>query len=241
MRIDPPATARVEILKYVYGDTRGTNPGGDLAYRELVRPGRQRLGMVLTEVFAMFVRSSRHVRIGVPAAGASTAGFSLIEVLIAMALAGLLMIGVLPLFTKSMANNVEGNQLTEVTNRARLHVEELMAMPVDAEELTVPDGDDELVQVDLFSPTEERWIDLDDYAEPGDPLYTRTTRVRQFNMSALSNIDFEFEDDEVLPGGTPASQVGIKEIVVRVNTGRPTFLNLMGRQKAVTLRVLKSV
>jgi hypothetical protein len=28
VRIDPPATARVEILKYVYGDTRGINPGG---------------------------------------------------------------------------------------------------------------------------------------------------------------------------------------------------------------------
>jgi prepilin-type N-terminal cleavage/methylation domain-containing protein len=27
VRIEPPATARVEILKYVYGDTRGINPG----------------------------------------------------------------------------------------------------------------------------------------------------------------------------------------------------------------------
>ena len=42
-------------------------------------------------------------------------------------------------------------------------------------------------------------------------------------MSAVSNIDLEFEDDEVLPGGTPSSQVQIKEIVVRVNTGRPTL------------------
>jgi prepilin-type N-terminal cleavage/methylation domain-containing protein len=168
-------------------------------------------------------------------------GFSLIEVLIAMALAGLLLIGVLPLFTKSMSNNVEGNQLTEVTNRARLHVEELMAMRVDAVELTVPDGLDELVRVDLFSPSEERWIEESLYADDADPLYTRTTRVRQFNMSAISQIDLEFEDDEVLPGGSPASQVEIKEIVVRVNTGLPTFLSLMGRQKAVTLRVLKSV
>jgi prepilin-type N-terminal cleavage/methylation domain-containing protein len=192
--------------------------------------------MVLPEVFTMF-RSNRLER----APRASAAGFSLIEVLIAMGLAGLLMIGVLPLFTKSMSNNVEGNQLTEVTNRARLHLEELMAMPVDAEELTVPDGDLQLVQVDLYSPSQDRWIDQDDYAESRDPLFTRTTRVRQFNMSAVSNIDLEFEDDEVLPGGTPASQVGIKEIVVRVNTGRPTLLNLMGRQKAVTLRVMKSI
>jgi prepilin-type N-terminal cleavage/methylation domain-containing protein len=168
-------------------------------------------------------------------------GFSLIEVLIAMALAGLLLIGVLPLFTKSMTNNVEGNQLTEVTNRARLHLEELMAMRVDAEELTVPDGLDELVTVELYSPTSDRWVEEALYGADAEPLFTRMTRVRQFNMSAVSNIDLEFEDDEVLPGGTPSSQVQIKEIVVRVNTGRPTFLSLMGRQKAVTLRVLKSV
>jgi prepilin-type N-terminal cleavage/methylation domain-containing protein len=173
--------------------------------------------------------------------GGARSGFSLIEVLIAMALAGLLLIGVLPLFTKSMTNNVEGNQLTEVTNNARLHLEELMAMPVDAEDLTVPDGEDQLVTVEMFSPTEERWIDETQFGADEQPLFTRTTRVRQFNMSAVSNIDLEFEDDEVLPGGTPTSQVQIKEIVVRVNTGRPTFLSLMGRQKAVTLRVLKSV
>jgi prepilin-type N-terminal cleavage/methylation domain-containing protein len=176
---------------------------------------------------------------GAPAAG--RAGFSLIEVLISMALAGLLLIGVLPLFTKSMSNNVEGNQLTEVTNRARLHVEELMALPIDAEELTVPDGDDELVTVEMYSSAQKRWLDEADYADAAPPLFSRTTRVRQFSMSAVSNLDLEFEDDEVLPGGTPASQVQIKEIVVRVNTGRPTFLSLMGRQKAVTLRVLKSV
>jgi prepilin-type N-terminal cleavage/methylation domain-containing protein len=168
-------------------------------------------------------------------------GFSLIEVLIAMALAGLLLIGVLPLFTKSMTNNVEGNQLTEVTNNARLHVEELMAMPIGAEELTVPDGENELLTVEMFSPTQERWIDETQFGADEQPLFTRMTRVRQFDMSAVSNIDLEFEDHEVLPGGTPASQVHIKEITVRVNTGRPTFLSLMGRQKAVTLRVLKSV
>jgi prepilin-type N-terminal cleavage/methylation domain-containing protein len=173
--------------------------------------------------------------------GSRRQGFSLVEVLIAMALAGLVLIGVLPLFTKSMSNNVEGNQLTEVTNRARLHVEELMALPVDAEELTVPDGQNELLRVDLFSPTEERWIEESQYPDTGNPLFTRTTRVRQFNTSAISQTDLEFEEDEILPGGSLSSQVEIKEIVVRVNTGLPTFLNLMGRQKAVTLRVLKSV
>src|SRR5262245_24094540 len=104
-----------------------------------------------------------------PGPATVTAGFSLIEVLIAMGLTGLLMVGVLPLFTKSMTNNVEGNQTTEVTNRARMHVEELMAMPIDAEELTVPDGFNELLQVDLYSSAEERWVDEAEYADATDP------------------------------------------------------------------------
>src|SRR5262245_40938365 len=105
--------------------------------------------------------------------GGAYPGFSLVEILIAMALAGLLLIGVLPLFTKSMSNNVEGNQLTEVTNRARLHIEELMAMPVDSVDLTVPDGEDELVTVEMFSPTEERWIDEIQFPGGLQPLFTR--------------------------------------------------------------------
>jgi len=168
-------------------------------------------------------------------------GFSLLEVLIAMGLTGLLLVGVLPLFTKSMTNNAEGNQLTEVTNRARLRVEELMALPIDAEEITVPAGELELVTTELFSPSEERWIEESLYADSAEPHFTRTIRVRQFNMSALGPTDLEFEDDEVLPGGTPASEVEIKEILVRVNGGRPSLLNIMGGRKAVTLRVLKSV
>jgi prepilin-type N-terminal cleavage/methylation domain-containing protein len=178
---------------------------------------------------------------GIDRPGDRLRGFSLIEVLIAMALAGLLIIGVLPLFTRSMSNNVEGNQTTEVTNRARLHLEELMALPIDAEELTVPDGESQRVTVEVYSASRDRWIEESQLGGAEPPLYTRTTRVRQFSNLALSHFDLELEEDEALPGGSPSSRVQLKEIVVRVNTGRPTFSSLMGRQKAVTLRVLRSV
>ncbi len=168
-------------------------------------------------------------------------GFTLIEMLLAMALMGVMMVGVLPLFTKAMSNNVEGSQLTEVTNRARLHLEELMAMPVDGEDLTVPDGDNELLISHVWSVSEERWIEGTTLPGGEEPAFSRVTRVRQFNMSAINNIDLEFEEDERLVGGAPSGQVHIKEIVVRVNSGRPTLLNLLGRSKSVTLRVLKSV
>lgn len=169
------------------------------------------------------------------------AGFTLIEMLIALALMAILMVGVLPLFTKAMSNNVEGNQLTEVTNRARLRVEELLAMDIDAPELTVPEGETELLVTEMWSDTSQRWYPEATFPADEPVTFTRTTRVRQFNMSAVNNLDPEFEEVEALPGGSPTNQVHIKEILVRVNSGRPTLLSLLGRSKAITLRVLKSV
>ena len=168
-------------------------------------------------------------------------GFTLLEILIAMALMGILMVGVLPLFTKSMSNNVEGGQLTEVTNRARLHVEEILAMPQDAEQLRLPDGETELVTTELWSEPSQRWITEALFPVAEAVTFTRVTRVRQFNMSAVDNIDLEFEESEALPGGSPNNLVHIKEVLVRVHSGRPTFLSLLGRSKAITLRVLKAV
>lgn len=168
-------------------------------------------------------------------------GFTLLEMLIAMALMALVMVGVLPLFTKSMSNNVEGDQLTEVTNRARQHVEELLALPITAPELTVPPGETVFQTIEMFSAEEERWIHEDDWVDTDIELFTRVTEVRQYSMSAINTGDFDFEEAEALDGSAPTQSVQIKEIVVRVNTGRPSFLALMGRNKAVTLRVFKSV
>ena len=167
-------------------------------------------------------------------------GFSLIEVLIAMALAGLLLIGVLPIFAKSMSNNVEGNQLTEVTNRSRLHVESLFSLDFNAPELTIPVGETALEVEELYSQAQERWFDEASFPAGEDPLYTRQTRIRQFSVAAVDDEDLEFEDAEALPGGSDPSQIHVKEIEVRVNTGPPSTFNIMGTRKTVTLRVLKS-
>ena len=169
-----------------------------------------------------------------------SAGFSVIEVLLAMAILAITLVGVLPLFTKSMSNNSEGNQLTEVTNRSRLHVESLLSLPFDAPSLTLPVGDTELETRDFFSQSQERWFEEADFPAGETPLYTRITRVRQFSVSAISETDLELEDDEALPGGTDPTALHLKEIEVRVNSGPASTLNIMGTRKNVTLRVLKS-
>jgi len=168
-------------------------------------------------------------------------GFSLVEVLIAIALMGLLMVGVLPMFTKAMGNNVEGNQLTEVTNRARVHLEELLGQPFDSPELTVPPGLNELLTRDLWSKNQSRWFDEADFPASEEPLFTRFTQVRQFNLTALSDTDFELEGDEAVPGGSSPALVHIKEIEVRVNSGPPTLLSVLGRSKAINLKALKAI
>jgi prepilin-type N-terminal cleavage/methylation domain-containing protein len=167
-------------------------------------------------------------------------GFSLVEVLIALALTGFLMIGVLPMFAKAMSNNVEGNQLTEVTNRARAHLEELMGQPFDSPDLTVPNGEDELLVRELWSSGQERWFEETDFPSGERPLFTRVTIVRQFNLTAVSDTDFELETDETVPGGTSPALVHLKEIEVRVNSGPPTLLAMLGRSKSINIKALKA-
>jgi prepilin-type N-terminal cleavage/methylation domain-containing protein len=173
-------------------------------------------------------------------AAAPPEGFSLIEVLIALAILAVTVVGVLPLFVKSISNNAEGNQLTEVTSRGRLQLESLLSLPFDDETLTVPDGETMLETQELFSRSQERWFEEAAFPADESALYSRTTRVRQFSVLAISEGDVELEDDEALPGGTPPGLVHLKEIEVRINTGAPSTLNLMGTRKAITLRVLKS-
>lgn len=45
-----------------------------------------------------------------------SAGFTLVETLVAIALLGLILVGVLPLFTQSMLNNLKGNRGTQGAN-----------------------------------------------------------------------------------------------------------------------------
>jgi prepilin-type N-terminal cleavage/methylation domain-containing protein len=175
-----------------------------------------------------------------PAAIVCASGFTLVEVLVALALMALLIIGVLPLFTTAMTNNVQGNELMEVTTRARGHLEAMLTAPYEGEAMTVPLGETELLVTDLWSSDAERWIAEADF--PGDevPRFSRVTRVRQFNLSAISVSDPDLTPDEALPGGTSPSLVHVKEVEVRVNSGPPTRLNMLGRSKAVTLRALRA-
>jgi type II secretory pathway pseudopilin PulG len=69
------------------------------------------------------------------------AGFSLIEGMVAMAVLMTVVIGVIPLFTQSMVNNVSGRQMTQAANYASDGFEMMTQMPFNNELLTLDAGD----------------------------------------------------------------------------------------------------
>jgi prepilin-type N-terminal cleavage/methylation domain-containing protein len=168
------------------------------------------------------------------------AGFSLIEVLFALALLAATLIGVLPLFARSMRSNVEAGQIDEVTSRCRQQVEAMLSLPFDAPELTLPAGAPALESRQVFSPRLLRWVD-EAALGPGEASpWSRSIRVRQWSASAISDGDPELEDDEALPGGADPALVHLKEIEVRVESGATVGGRAAGARKSILLRVLKS-
>ena len=74
------------------------------------------------------------------------AGFSVIEGLIAAALLLVITVGVLPLFSRSMLNNVRGNDATRQSNGAVDELERSASLPFLSGGMTVPDGESESVE-----------------------------------------------------------------------------------------------
>lgn len=163
-------------------------------------------------------------------------GFSVVEVLIAAGLLLVVAIGLLPIFTRSMMNNVQGGKSTQVTNLAKSRLEELYQLPFGSPSLTLEAGQTERRTREYFSTVQDRWIDEASWtgSEPIDLV--RRTRIRQFNVAALED-NGEFDDGEALAGGVSPSTIHIKEIEVRVQSA--TQLGALGAGKGVTLKVYK--
>ncbi len=65
------------------------------------------------------------------------AGLTLVEMLIAVALLGIILLGIAPLFLASVKSNYAGNEYTSIHNLARDRLEQLMNLPVTDPQLTV--------------------------------------------------------------------------------------------------------
>lgn len=165
--------------------------------------------------------------------GAVPAGLTLVEALIASALFLMIVVGILPLFTRATVNTFAGRESTDVSNQARSRVEELYEMPFNSAPLTIDAGSARVV-VDYLAEGETVWA-----ADPpasGQLLWTRTTTVRQYNVAALT--DGVLDTSEALDNTAGPGQIQLKEIEVLLQAGRAA--DAFGPQKEVTVRVLKS-
>jgi Tfp pilus assembly protein PilV len=147
------------------------------------------------------------------------AGFSIVEGLIASVILLIVVLGVLPLVTQSMANNVQGNTSSEQANGIVDGLEELLSLPFNAPEMTVASGQPSLVSTDHRDLDERRW---QAGAGTGTQQFTRTSTVEIFTVNDIDN-DGDYTFDTPQDGSiavTDPGTVAFKRIQMTIDAAR---------------------
>lgn len=188
----------------------------------------------------------------------SEAGFSIIEGLVSMAVLLIVVVGLIPLFTQSMINNLAGSHMTQATNFATDGFEEIFELNFEDGRLTLADGSNGLRIAELFGsgqqvgvPLEEQRIDLDEatavaldtdvvladfsVGARASAEWMRVITVRQFPISATR--DQQLTVDEQLAGDFPANAVNLKLVEITVVSVRDGNIFGQGRTTASIIKV----
>lgn len=133
-------------------------------------------------------------------------GMTLVELLVAMAILGVVILSVIGLFTQSISLNSSGMDYTRVNDLARSRVEELVSLPFDHPTIAVPQGQDALVIPNDVDPTN------------ANRLFDRVAEVRDVHLQKQGNVNEELQ--------TPvaAGEANAKLITVTVSSRR-SFLS----------------
>jgi len=177
------------------------------------------------------------------------AGFSLLEALLAAALVLLITLGILPLFTHSIVQNVSGKASTVSANYARSSTEELNALPLDRNELRPELTEPSRVVCQDYT-KEDGWevIDpcrTDPDLTPNNVSWLRTTDVFQYSIREIYDGDTAAGDptfNNPVPGypagASTDSFVHIRELMV-VTEGQQTTDSPLGRGRRLDLVSLR--
>ncbi|MCC6175685.1 MAG: hypothetical protein IT305_10310 [Chloroflexi bacterium] len=135
---------------------------------------------------------------------ADEAGFSIIEGLIAALLLLVVTLGILPLFSRAMNNNVKGNDSTRQANGAINAFEGAVALPFNSGAMSVAAGNQVVVNEamalkKISSPTggldfalSPRWELVADLGTDDKAMMNRTRTLRQFSFDDfLDNQNFD--------------------------------------------------
>lgn len=154
-------------------------------------------------------------------------GFSLVEVLVAAVILLVVLLGIVPMVTRAMANNMGGADFTRVSNMAKSRAEELFERPFNHPDLAVGET------AEYWDDGRREWLAL-----TGDPpreaQWLRRTIIRQYGIADLAD-DARF--NAALPADEPLAAVHLKEITVRVESVSP--LTAIGVRRRLTVRLLK--
>ena len=175
-------------------------------------------------------------------ASRATAGFSMVEALIAAGVLLIIAVGLLPLFTRAISDNASGNDATQSTNNGRTRLEEMLAPPFLHTALTVPAGGTQKEALDIWTQgdPDQTGDSNEGWAAPnasgrGRTLWNRATRVRQYSIDALA--DGDFDDSDRLSGSAQAIFVHLKEVEVAIDN--PKQGSILGTGQGVTLRLVR--
>lgn len=163
------------------------------------------------------------------------AGFSLIEVLIAMGVTLIVLVGLVPLFARSVVENIEGKESTQVGNQGTSQLETLGELTFNNWQLEIPDGETERLTEEFYTTGlvgyrgDESWVDTVPAGELAP--WTRTSLVRQLGINGLvdsdldgiidqiqglEDADFDGEFDNILPAGTSPSAIHLKQLEIQI-------------------------
>src|ERR1700724_1334006 len=117
---------------------------------------------------------------GTSETGSSQGGFSMIESLIAAAIIGIVVIGILPLFTRAIVDNMARADYTRGTNYAKSKEEDFTRVPVLQTSIQVQRCDKQEMSTEYMDPASLYWV----ATKPSNPLavWTRVTTLTQYNL-----------------------------------------------------------
>ena len=160
----------------------------------------------------MSMRPSRNQQ--EPGRRSSEAGFTIVEGLVAALILAIILIGILPLITRSMQNNTQGNDATNQANAVTDRLETLYSLPFNDQNLEIAAGQPSLQSTDYYSLTNNAWSTT---SGGNDDQYTRQMTVEYFGGADLSA---DGTLDSPINGGSLPGSIQFKRITLELTKQR---------------------
>jgi type II secretory pathway pseudopilin PulG len=168
---------------------------------------------------------------------AGESGFSLIEGLIGAGILLIVMIGILPLFTRAIIDNTAGSDYTRVTQYSKSKIEDFAKSALNVGLYTIPGGSTSTTIDEYLDPVSQTWQPVSGPL-PVNVEWRRTSTLQQYGFTDLLDNGIL---DTPLDGAVPWDFRQLQVNVYNMNkTYNPTGAGAFGARRQATVRYLKS-